>query len=499
MRLTRSSRKPQTSDEKHAEERCHGTRGRLRGRLDGRAGVVAGRGGPRGAAGQRGPFGLLATNTIAQGDTREASLGAIVAQGGAIYSAQRRFRWPGDAAVILSAIHVLKDAASREYLLDGVHVERISAFLLPGQADATPVALAENAGRGYVGGKVWGAGFVFEDNPSGGSSSLDDMRRLISSDNQKDTSIDDQVRLCRDLLVRQNGSVSDEFVLSDYAISGVSKARAGFDQLLRLIESRAVDLVVTESADRLSRDLGDADRLWKLCEFHNVRLICASDGIDSARDGSRMQFQFKAVLSDQYLVNLGKQTLRGLRGAATRGTSTGGLPYGYRSEPIWNGGREPDGFKILIHEEQARIVVRIFEMYLDGKSLLTIAKTLNDEAVPPPRAASKKRAAKFWRKVSVYHMLKNRAYVGDWTFGKKRWRKDPTTRKRRYTLRPESEVQVLAVDLGHAADGSLRNAPLADDAVHARDDLGAVRERHGPRVQLLEVAQAEVHPGEEYW
>jgi site-specific DNA recombinase len=263
----------------------------------------------------------------------------------------------------------------------------------------------------------------------------------FSSDNQKDTSIDDQVRLCRDLLVRHNGSVSDEFVLSDYAISGVSKARAGFDQLLRLIESRAVDLVVTESADRLSRDLGDADRLWKLCEFHNVRLICASDGIDSARDGSRMQFQFKAVMSDQYLVNLGKQTLRGLRGAATRGTSTGGLPYGYKSEPIWNGGREPDGYKILIHEEQARIVVRIFEMYLDGKSLLTIAKALNDEAVPPPRAASKKRAPKFWRKVTVYHMLKNRAYVGDWTFGKKRWRKDPTTRKRRYTLRPESEVQ----------------------------------------------------------
>jgi site-specific DNA recombinase len=262
----------------------------------------------------------------------------------------------------------------------------------------------------------------------------------FSSSNQKDTSIDDQVKLCREFLLRNEGAVSDEMVLTDYAVSGAVRTRDGFDKLLRLVEGRAVDLVITESGDRLTRDLGDADRLWKLCEFHAVRLICVSDGIDSARDGSRMQFQFKAVMSDQYLVNLGKQTLRGLFGAAGRQTSTGGLPFGYSSRPIWKGGREPDGYEILVNDEQARVVVRIFEMYLDGQSLLTIATVLNKEGVPPPRALSKKRAAKFWRKVTIHHILLNRAYIGEWAFGRKRWRKDPVTRKRRYTLRLEKDI-----------------------------------------------------------
>jgi DNA invertase Pin-like site-specific DNA recombinase len=204
----------------------------------------------------------------------------------------------------------------------------------------------------------------------------------FSSDNQKDTSIDDQVRLCRDFLGRHEGAVRNDRVLTDYAISGTSRAREGFEKLLRLIETRSVDLVVTESASRLSRDLGDADRLWKLCEFHGVRLICVSEGVDSSRDGARMQFQVNAVMGDQYLVKLGKDTLRGLRGAAARGTSTGGLPYGYTSRPIWKGGRTPDGYEILVEPEQAAVVVRVFQMYRNGHSYLTIATTLNGGGVP---------------------------------------------------------------------------------------------------------------------
>ncbi len=132
--------------------------------------------------GPDGTFGLLATNTIAQGDTRNTSLGYIVRNGGAIYSARRRYRWPGEAAVIVSVIHVKKGGVSIAPRLDDNPVHRISAFLLPGDEDSTPAALPQNRGRGYVGGKVWGAGFVFEENASNGSSSLDDLRRLIRDD-----------------------------------------------------------------------------------------------------------------------------------------------------------------------------------------------------------------------------------------------------------------------------------------------------------------------------
>ena len=53
-----------------------------------------------------GTFGLIATNTIAQGDTRSSGLRWICEHGGEIYRATKRVRWPGDAAVIVSVLHI---------------------------------------------------------------------------------------------------------------------------------------------------------------------------------------------------------------------------------------------------------------------------------------------------------------------------------------------------------------------------------------------------------
>ncbi len=57
----------------------------------------------------------------------------------------------------------------------------------------------------------------------------------------------------------------------------------------------------------------------------------------------------------------------------------------------------------------------------------------------------------------------------------------------------DRDVEVVTVDLRDAADRPLRNASLADDTVDACDHLGAVRQRHRARVELLEVAEAKVH------
>ena len=277
----------------------------------------------------------------------------------------------------------------------------------------------------------------------------------FSSDNQRDRSIDDQVRLCQEHLTRHDGQLRDDRILTDYAISGTSNARAGFDQVLKLIETKEIDVLVTESQDRLSRDLGDSDRLWKLARFNDVRLICVSDGIDSAFDGSRLQFSVKALMSDEYLADLGKKTRRGLDGAARRGLSTGGLPYGYKSKPILNGGREPEGYEIEIHPEQSQTILRIFNLYRDGHSLLSIAEHLNKEGIAPPRSKAK---SKFWRKPTLREILRNRAYLGEWSFGVKKWHKDPITRKRRYKLRAAADVftdtrphlQIVSHDLWEA-------------------------------------------------
>jgi hypothetical protein len=110
-----------------------------------------------------GTFGLVATNTIAQGDTRASGLEAICVSGGEIFAAVRRYRWPGDAAVLVSVVHVGKDTHIRPPRLDGRTVEQISPFLLPGGATTTPATLKASQARAFRGAVLLGTGFVFED------------------------------------------------------------------------------------------------------------------------------------------------------------------------------------------------------------------------------------------------------------------------------------------------------------------------------------------------
>lgn len=298
----------------------------------------------------------------------------------------------------------------------------------------------------------------------------------FSSAKQRDTSIEDQVRVCREHIVRNEGVVREDLIFEDRAVSGTVVSRDGYDRVLKLVERKAVDVVVTEEGGRLSRDLGDSDRLWKRAEFNRVRLILVNDGIDSAREGARTAFRFKAVMSDEYIHNLAKSTLRGLHGAFERDQATGGLAYGYDSKPNWTGGKEPEGYDIVIDAVKRDVVVKIFELYAAGRSLGEIAKVLRDDGVPPPRAKSAAGPTKFWRKNTLSFVLANRSYIGEFSFGKRKWFKDPDTRKRRYVnqsnfksdFRPD--LAIVPLDLWTAVQE--RRARTANNLVGKKGDSG---------------------------
>jgi hypothetical protein len=127
-----------------------------------------------------GAFGLIATNTIRQGDTRATSLRPIREAGGTIFRAVRRLRWPGEAAVVVSVVHIRKGSHPGPVELDGRLVERITAFLFPRGGDADPVRLAANAGKGFQGSIVLGKGFTFDDtDQTGEANPLTEMQQLI--------------------------------------------------------------------------------------------------------------------------------------------------------------------------------------------------------------------------------------------------------------------------------------------------------------------------------
>ena len=109
-----------------------------------------------------GVFGLIATNTIAQGDTREGGLRTILREGGQIFDATRRYKWPGNVAVVVSVLHVAKGLQTLPPFLDGKAVSRISAFLVEGETDDSPARLSRNP-YFSLGSKIYGQGFLFDD------------------------------------------------------------------------------------------------------------------------------------------------------------------------------------------------------------------------------------------------------------------------------------------------------------------------------------------------
>jgi len=139
---------------------------------------------------KRGTLGLIATNTISQGDTRASGVRWICTHGGEIYRARRRVKWPGMAAVVVSVLHVLKGAWLGPRLLDDREIERITAFLFHRGGHEDPARLAENAGKGFQGAIVLGMGFTFDDTDKKGvATPLDDMRRLIAEQPENEEAI----------------------------------------------------------------------------------------------------------------------------------------------------------------------------------------------------------------------------------------------------------------------------------------------------------------------
>jgi len=125
-----------------------------------------------------GTLGLIATNTIAQGDTRSGGLRFICENGGVIYNGQKRLKWPGLAAVVVSFINIYKGSYKRDFLLNNRKVNQISAFLFHTGGNHDPEKLIANAGKCFQGVITLSMGFTFDDTDPN-VSSIEDMRQII--------------------------------------------------------------------------------------------------------------------------------------------------------------------------------------------------------------------------------------------------------------------------------------------------------------------------------
>ncbi|WP_439397051.1 recombinase family protein [Bradyrhizobium sp. PMVTL-01] len=259
-----------------------------------------------------------------------------------------------------------------------------------------------------------------------------------SSDNQRDASIEDQLRLCRLHAEKQGWTVGDSY--TDRAISGASLLRPGIQELISDATRGKFAIVLAEAMDRLSRDQEDIAGLFKRMAFAGVRIVTLSEG-----DVTHLHVGLKGTMNALFLKDLADKTRRGLRGRIEDGKSGGGLCFGYDVVKQFAANGEPIRGDRTINEAEAAVVRRIFTDYLCGKSSRTIAFELNRERVPGPQGAE-------WGPSTIHGnpkrgvgILNNELYVGRLVWNRLRYLKDPDTGKRVSRLNPESEWVILDV------------------------------------------------------
>ena len=195
------------------------------------------------------------------------------------------------------------------------------------------------------------------------------MRAVIyarySSQNQREASIEDQVRLCRRHVESRGWSYLHAY--TDRATSGASPFRAGYQKLLEDARAGEFDVVVSEALDRLSRDQEDVAGLYKRLSFSGIKIVTLAEG-----EVSELHVGLKGTMNALYLKDLAQKTRRGLEGRVRKGTSGGGLCYGY--EVVHEPG--PDATSIALEDpEHVGITISIL-----GHSLLATAVKYDNHA-----------------------------------------------------------------------------------------------------------------------
>jgi site-specific DNA recombinase len=253
-----------------------------------------------------------------------------------------------------------------------------------------------------------------------------------SSDQQRDASIEDQIRLCQERAAREGWRVRQCY--TDHAISGASLIRPGVQALLQDAYAGQFEIILAESIDRLSRDQEDIAGIYKRLRFADVRLVTLSEG-----DVSELHVGLKGTMAALYLRDLADKTRRGLRGRVEAGKSGGGNSYGYDVVKRFADDGSPIRGDRAINAREAGIVRRIFEDYARGDSPRTIAARLNREKVPGPSGRGWGASTIHGHRERGTGILNNELYAGRIVWNRLRYIKDPSTGKRVSRINPVSE------------------------------------------------------------
>ena len=242
--------------------------------------------------------------------------------------------------------------------------------------------------------------------------------RLSKEDEKDDKEKDSEsVTNQRNILlkfVKDNGYELVDIYIDD-GYTGTNFDRPEFKRMIKDIELGKINMVITKDLSRLGRDyITTGEYVEKWFPKHNVRYISLLDGVDTMLDTTNNEIApFKATINDMYSRDNSKKIKAALKSKQQEGKWVGGCaPFGYKVDPN-------DKNHLVINEEEAPIVRKIFSLALEGKSKNQIINQLFNEHIPTPsQIRNVNRAFKYselgyWNTTTIRSILSNELYTGD--------------------------------------------------------------------------------------
>lgn len=217
----------------------------------------------------------------------------------------------------------------------------------------------------------------------------------FSSDNQREESIDAQLRAIRDYAARHQFVIVKEFC--DEARSATTDKRPAFQSMFANLHD--IDAVIVHKLDRFSRDRYDSAFYKRQLKKHGIRLISVLEPLDDSPESVILESVLEGM-AEYYSLNLARETMKGLKETAYQCRHTGGMP------PL--GYDVVDG-RYVLNEKEAEIVRLIFDKYAAGEKYDDILKALEPYHTKWNLPFSK---------TSLNTIVSNEKYIGTYVFGR---------------------------------------------------------------------------------
>ncbi|HSH94057.1 MAG TPA: recombinase family protein, partial [Roseimicrobium sp.] len=231
-------------------------------------------------------------------------------------------------------------------------------------------------------------------------------------------SIEDQIRECLKRAEAEGIEVLQEHIFFDKAKSGRSRRRRGLQEMLATLERGEVEVVLTFATNRLNRRIHLALKfVEEVIVEKRRRCIFVAQNIDTANTQFWKQLLYVFAMLDEFQTQMTVSHIRaGQIGLLLKRFVHGTYSFGYRGEVV------PGEFtkknkprrRWVIDPEGSPWVLKIFDWYVNQKlGFSQIARRLRKDGAPPPPKVER------WTRNAVRHVLMNRRYIGDWSYG---WR-----------------------------------------------------------------------------